>query len=134
VTRKVTIRLRPENLRDNPALLELVKAQLNRSCSVQESVEVTIDGSAPTEFEPDPVATDRAHDAAQQALDENRQRAAEQLTKRGKPTSMPPTSEAMVEHVERETDRALGNLARRGVGIVARIVEFAVKVGGPLVG
>jgi hypothetical protein len=134
VTRKVTIRLRPEDLKDNPALFALVERALNKTPTHFEQVEIAIERQPVAEFEPDPVATDRAHDAAQQALDENRQRAAEQLTKRGKPTSMPPTSEAMVEHVERETDRALGNLARRGVVIVARIVEFAVKVGGPLVG
>ncbi len=133
MTRKVTIRLRAEDLKDNPALLELVKEQLNKLCSVQENVEVTIDGSASIEFEPDPVTSDRAHEAAQRALDANRKRAAEQLASSGKPTATPPTAEAMVEQVEREADRALGNLARRGVAIVARVVEFAVKVGGPLV-
>ena len=88
MTRKVTIRLRPEDLKDNPALLALVERALNKTPTYLEHVEVAIERQPVAEFEPDPVAT----------------------------------------------DRALGNLARRGVVIVARIVEFAVKAGGPLVG
>lgn len=133
MTRKVTIRLRPEDIKDNPELLRILERELNKQRSPFEDVDIRIARDDAQEFEPDPIASERAHEAAQRALDENRKRAAEQTASSGTPTAMPPTAEAMVQHVERETDRALGTLARRSVKIFAKVVEYAVKVGGPLV-
>ncbi|MCY3003012.1 MAG: hypothetical protein NTV21_14515 [Planctomycetota bacterium] len=132
MTRKIIIRLRPADLRDNPGLLDLVRQLLGKSITTLEDVEILIQGT--DQFQPvaEPLLGERVVESSLCALDQNLEIALKAATDKETGPESRPSAESVMEGVERESERFVGMLVLRGVKIVARIVEFSLKVGGGL--